>query len=1103
MDGTEDYLTGLAQIHTRPSIEDRRALWRLGLASLAAAAADQQPTPLEGVATESLLASVRVALTGGLVDDLSFLSRPVATAALFELAGALPPGPEKRELGRRVLSALHEGDAATFVTLAAALALASPRALGDSTMRARVGLALRLPIAAGTAADSLALAMISRPELERDWLTSYSTGALPSRCLAARLLERSAREAARRAKEGDDSTIRVFDRPAVRTAWMRLITDRESLVWRHVAAARGALALAAPAWAAEIERDLAPRLGPTEWRRAATSLAASVAHTPDRGVARCLSLLGSDIVRRDRGVAASAIYGLSQAMEEEPEAAEELLNKLVLVGGLDAMEALIDLREDHAGSPTIGAQAAFIALDQLRGATPGGDDGAFALVEALRDDLEMTGERTPSVRAHLSAALGAFTDGRDLTPDTDRALEAAQRAISVLEDRAPDRRAVFRALRELDAGLLQTSTLGDLLVVRSHDDPFREGPLSNMLWVLGSWLLGREQTPLHEACVPHLTLRLSQMRTLLHLVDAETGTTEDPSPATRGRRMKTFRMLSDRVREDVVSPLRRVTCAALARASDALVREQVHELSDVFVTLCWCVKSAEDLRSLAEACMVPEFKDVFAAAAGVARTLSDRTGQHEENSIIEALRLVADALPPGSSARIEGLRRAVLGITRALEPIADACGLGDLRGNNDGTVLDRLASAITYAARLVAGAGRRTGLREGFFPVASTRALRKLEAWVDRALEEHDEGVGPAVAAAAEAIRQDLPPLLAEVVNRVLLRLGQLPPDTSQSGEFALPVKRTRQQHLPGWLPPSRVLGGFYIVRPIGSGSGGSVFVARRTEERHDEHAESFALKVPAYNGSAAHTLSEDEFLQLFRSEAGALLTLPAHRNLAGFVTFDVGARPKPILVMELVQGPTLERLLDKRILTVPAALDVLDGMAAGLEAMHGVGIGHLDVKPANVILRSTEGTGLHALGGNPSPALVDFGLAGRKVRPGCGSPYYGAPEVWDRAAFGEVDPRATDVYAFCCLAYEMLTGETLFAGDTLSAVITAHLSRPNGPAGLDWMRRARHLAQLAELLSRGLAHNPTRRPALADVRAHLAEIGRALRTLPWPLRPT
>ena len=84
MHGSDDYLAGLAQIHTRESLDDRRSLWRQGMASLAAAAADQQPTPLEGMATDQLLSSVRCALSSGLVEDLSFLSRPVAAAALFE-----------------------------------------------------------------------------------------------------------------------------------------------------------------------------------------------------------------------------------------------------------------------------------------------------------------------------------------------------------------------------------------------------------------------------------------------------------------------------------------------------------------------------------------------------------------------------------------------------------------------------------------------------------------------------------------------------------------------------------------------------------------------------------------------------------------------------------------------------------------------------------------------------------------------------------------------------------------------------------------------------------------------------------------------------------
>jgi serine/threonine protein kinase len=105
--------------------------------------------------------------------------------------------------------------------------------------------------------------------------------------------------------------------------------------------------------------------------------------------------------------------------------------------------------------------------------------------------------------------------------------------------------------------------------------------------------------------------------------------------------------------------------------------------------------------------------------------------------------------------------------------------------------------------------------------------------------------------------------------------------------------------------------------------------------------------------------------------------------------------------VMELVEGPNLERLLEARRLDVATVLDLLDGIAAGLEAMHAAGIAHLDLKPANVIVRDAPGQ-------RRAPVLVDFGLAGRRVRPGCGTLDYSAPEIWGSSPATRCSTRPT-----------------------------------------------------------------------------------------------
>ena len=162
MRASHHYLSGLTTLHTLEDGEERRATWRQSMATLAEAALESRGVPLEGLSPELLLAGVRAAMANQLVDDLGFLSPAASACALYGLASALPHGAERRELGRRVLLRLHEGDAATFVALATAVALGSTRAFEGSAMRSRVALSRLLPIGAGVSADALARALISR-----------------------------------------------------------------------------------------------------------------------------------------------------------------------------------------------------------------------------------------------------------------------------------------------------------------------------------------------------------------------------------------------------------------------------------------------------------------------------------------------------------------------------------------------------------------------------------------------------------------------------------------------------------------------------------------------------------------------------------------------------------------------------------------------------------------------------------------------------------------------------------------------------------------------------------------------------------------------------
>jgi serine/threonine protein kinase len=156
---------------------------------------------------------------------------------------------------------------------------------------------------------------------------------------------------------------------------------------------------------------------------------------------------------------------------------------------------------------------------------------------------------------------------------------------------------------------------------------------------------------------------------------------------------------------------------------------------------------------------------------------------------------------------------------------------------------------------------------------------------------------------------------------------------------------------------------------------------------------------------------------------------------------------------------------------------------------MHDVSIAHLDVKPANLVLRDGSGAAV----------LVDFGLAGRHIRTGCGSVHYGAAEIWSETDAG-AEPFPADVYAAACVAFEVLTNRVLIGGDSIKAVLDQHFSKQPGGELLVRLERNRSLAPLAELLRAAIARDPRRRPTAARLRAGFNAIAPELREQSWPL---
>jgi eukaryotic-like serine/threonine-protein kinase len=223
---------------------------------------------------------------------------------------------------------------------------------------------------------------------------------------------------------------------------------------------------------------------------------------------------------------------------------------------------------------------------------------------------------------------------------------------------------------------------------------------------------------------------------------------------------------------------------------------------------------------------------------------------------------------------------------------------------------------------------------------------------------------------------------------------------------------------------PGQVVGCFEIVGLIASGGMSQVFEARdRLLDR------TVALKAAAVESLAGSLLRKE-------GQALAAIRHPALVNIYGMgLEGDVA-----YLVMERIRGSSLEAMLFSRKwsgqrCTIDEAVALLTELSAGLVVIHGAGIAHRDVKPANIML---------AAGGRI--VLVDLGLFlpefDSQHEPLAGTPEYMAPETIEN----HVEPgrlHLVDLYALGVVAFEMLAGEVPFNADDVSTILDQQLHAP------------------------------------------------------------
>jgi serine/threonine protein kinase/Tol biopolymer transport system component len=330
-------------------------------------------------------------------------------------------------------------------------------------------------------------------------------------------------------------------------------------------------------------------------------------------------------------------------------------------------------------------------------------------------------------------------------------------------------------------------------------------------------------------------------------------------------------------------------------------------------------------------------------------------------------------------------------------------------------------------------------------------------------------------------VRQEVESLLSQATaaDRLLSGRGAGPHDQLVRRAFA-------DTELPGTSDPTagvgtlagHTIGPYRLHSLIGAGGMGEVYRARDTRLGRD-----VAVKIVSQKFAA-----DPDRLARFEREARVLASLN-HPNIATIHGIEDGGGIRA-LVMELVEGETLADRLMRGAMPAAEALAVARQLADALDAAHDKGIIHRDLKPANISVSSTGVV-----------KVLDFGLA-KAVRGESAADLSQTPTITRDAtreglivgtaaymspeqARGQSVDKRTDIWAFGCVLYEMLTRRAAFARETISDTIAAILnSEP------DWRAISGAPSAVGKLLRRCLIKEPARRLRdIGDARLEIDEI--------------